>query len=362
MVRCAGGLPAFLAMPNREGKLPAIVLMHERYGLVKHTCDLAVRLARDGFVCIAPDFFYKHPDQDALHRGDVGYEMTDPEAVEYLSAAIAELAKLPQVDQAKIVVKGVCQTGRHPLVLAAERPIAAALVWYGAASQREWGTSARYPRPLDEIIAKAECPVQGIFDEADHVISLADVRKFRDALDRHDKTYRIKVYAGRRMAGSTTQCPAATGTRRRRQAGRCSWRSSTRCSRPATIAHAACRSTNASIRRTMISRRMCGWSNVRCRPRASGDPCSPVVRAGTMPRRGLWLWVPAFAGTTVFVGSKEIIGAPRWRATSRTTAGRTSSTPIPSRSIRPIGARFTSATIRRCWRSISTTRPIAAAT
>jgi carboxymethylenebutenolidase len=195
-VRCAGGLPAFLAVPKCEGKLAAIVLMHERYGLVQHTRDLAARLARDGFVCIAPDFFFKHPDQDALHRGDVGYEMTDPEAVEYLNAAIAELGKLPQIDQDKIAVKGVCQTGRHPLVLAAERPIAAALVWYGAASQREWGTSARYPKPLEEIIAKVECPVLGIFGEADHVISLADVRRFRDALDRHDKTYRIKVYGG----------------------------------------------------------------------------------------------------------------------------------------------------------------------
>jgi carboxymethylenebutenolidase len=195
-VRCAGGLPAFLAVPKREGKLAAIVLMHERYGLVQHTRDLAARLARDGFVCIAPDFFYKHPDQAALHRGDVGYEMTDPEAVEYLDAAIAELARLPQVDQGKIAVMGVCQTGRHPLVLAAQRPIAAALVWYGAASQREWGTSARYPKPLDEIIAKVECPVLGIFGEADHVISIADVRKFRDTLERHDKTYGIKVFAG----------------------------------------------------------------------------------------------------------------------------------------------------------------------
>src|SRR5580704_15153000 len=74
-IHCAGGIPAFLAMPAGGGseKIPAIVLMHERYGLVRHTCDLAERFARDGFVCIAPDFFYRHPDQDALHRGDVGY-------------------------------------------------------------------------------------------------------------------------------------------------------------------------------------------------------------------------------------------------------------------------------------------------
>src|SRR6202035_949471 len=150
-------------------KNPAIVLMHERYGLVKHTCDLAERFARDGFVCIAPDFFYKYPDQDALHRGDVGYPIKDAESSAYIATAIAELAKLPQVDRSKIAVKGVCQTGRHPLVLAAERPIAAALVWYGAASESEWNVSDRYPKPLEDIISRVECPVLGIFGEADHV-------------------------------------------------------------------------------------------------------------------------------------------------------------------------------------------------
>lgn len=195
-IRCAGGLPMFLAMPAGDSKVPAVVLMHERYGLVKHTCDLAERLARDGLVCIAPDFYYKHPDQDALHRGDVGYQFKDAEAVEHINTVLAELAMLPQVDQTKIAIKGVCQTGRHPLVFAAESPIAAALVWYGAASESEWKISERFPKPLEDIIARVECPVLGIFGEADHVISLADVRRFRDCLDRYDKTYTIKVYPG----------------------------------------------------------------------------------------------------------------------------------------------------------------------
>jgi len=195
-IQCAGGLPAFLAMPADDGKVPAIVLMHERYGLVKHTCDLAQRLARDGFVTIAPDFFYRHPDQDGLHRGDVGYPLKDDEAIEHIDAAMAELGKLPQVDRERIAVKGVCQTGRHPLVFAASRRIAAALVWYGAASENEWKVSDRFPKPLEDIIGRIKCPVLGIFGEADHVISLADVRRFRDCLDRHDKSYTIKVYPG----------------------------------------------------------------------------------------------------------------------------------------------------------------------
>jgi carboxymethylenebutenolidase len=212
-------LPAFLALPATERKAPAIVLMHERYGLVKHTRDLAERFARDGFVCLAPDFFYKHPDQDALHRGDVGYAMTDPEAADYLEAAIAELPALAPVEEGRIAVMGVCQTGRHPLVLAARLPIAAALVWYGAAGKREWEVSERYPVPLDEIIARVPCPVLGIFGEADHVISLDDVRRFRDCLDRHDKRYRIKVYPGAPHGWLNDTMPG----RYRREAAEAAW-------------------------------------------------------------------------------------------------------------------------------------------
>ena len=68
-VRCAGELPAFLAVPEMDSRGPAVVLMHERYGLVQHTRDLTERYARDGYVCIAPDFFHKHPNQAALHCG-----------------------------------------------------------------------------------------------------------------------------------------------------------------------------------------------------------------------------------------------------------------------------------------------------
>jgi carboxymethylenebutenolidase len=218
---CAGGLPAFLATPAAcDRKVPAIVLMHERYGLVQHTRDLAARFARDGFVCLAPDFFHKHPDQEALHRGDVGYPLKDGEAIEYLDAAVGELCALPQVDAEKIAVKGVCQTGRHPLVLAAERGnIAAALVWYGAANAREWEPNERYIKPLDDMVARIECPVLGIFGEADHLISLADVRRFRDSLEHHGKTYTIKVFAGAPHGWLNDTMPG----RYRREAAEAAW-------------------------------------------------------------------------------------------------------------------------------------------
>jgi carboxymethylenebutenolidase len=193
-VTCAGNMPAFVAVPNGAAKAPCVIVIHERYGLVRHICELAERFARDGYVAIAPDLYHTHPDQDALHRGDVGADISDPDAVVALNAAIDALTAFPQADTSRVAAMGICQTARLPLVLAAARPVDAALVWYGAAQPREWVVNKKYPRAFDEIIAEADCPVFGVFGETDHIISLEDVRKLRDCLDRHGKSYDIRVY------------------------------------------------------------------------------------------------------------------------------------------------------------------------
>ena len=179
---CADGMPAFVAMPESAAKAPAVVVVHERYGLVKHTCDLAQRFACDGYVAIAPDLYFRYPDQDALHRGDAGYDISDLDAVIALGHVIDALEAVPQADLSQLSIMGICQTARLPLVVAASRPIAAALVWYGAAQPREWQVNAKYPRPLDDVIASVDCPVLGMFGETDHLISFDDIRKLRDCL------------------------------------------------------------------------------------------------------------------------------------------------------------------------------------
>jgi carboxymethylenebutenolidase len=191
---CGGNMPAFVAAPDGAAKAPAVVVLHERYGFVRHTRDLAERFARDGFVAIAPDLYFRHPDQEALHRGDANCDVSDPEAAIALGAAIDAVTTIPQADPTRLAIMGVCQSARLPLVVAALRPIAAALVWYGAAQPREWAVSGKYPRALDEVIATADCPVLGMFGETDHLISLDDIRRFRDCLERHHKTFSIHVY------------------------------------------------------------------------------------------------------------------------------------------------------------------------
>jgi len=193
---CPGGMPAFLARPQASGTYPVVILMHERYGLVKHTQDLARRCASDGFVALAPNFFYRHPDQKILNAGNSRYDLTDPESVLQLKSALTALEGHPAADLSKVAVAGYCQTGRHPIVFAAEVKIAAVVVWYGAASKREWEVNATQPRALDDVIGKLPCPVFGAFGSDDHIISLDDVRRFRNALEDKRKSYEIHLYRG----------------------------------------------------------------------------------------------------------------------------------------------------------------------
>ena len=194
-ILCPGGMPAFLALPEEtEGRLPIVVLMHERYGLVQHTRDLAVKCAADGFLTIAPNFFFKHPDQAALNAGEGRYELGDVESSGYLRQTLAMLSNHPAADMTRIAVAGYCQTGRHPLVFAADENITAAVVWYGAASPREWAVTPTQPRSLADILSKVRCPVFGAFGALDHIISIDDVRRFRNALEDAGKSYDIRVY------------------------------------------------------------------------------------------------------------------------------------------------------------------------
>ncbi len=190
----AGGMPVFFAAPDHVASSPCVIVIHERYGFVRHTRDLAQRFASDGFVAAAPDLYFAHPDQEALHRGDANCDVADPDALAALEAVIDMLTTVPQADTGRLAVMGVCQTARLPLVVAASRPIRAALLWYGAAQPREWAVNSKYPRPLDDIIAAVDCPVLGMFGETDHLISVDDVRQFRDCLERHRKSFSIHLY------------------------------------------------------------------------------------------------------------------------------------------------------------------------
>jgi len=173
------------------------MVLHERYGLVQHTLDLAAKAAGEGLVALAPDLFSRWGgDKEALRRGEVRVELTDDEVAGMIGDALELLKRHPRVDPARIALIGVCQSGRYPIVVASERSeLAACVVLYGAAQQRDWEVTPWQPRSMEDMLGRLQAPALFLFGEADHVISLDEVRRLREVLESHRKSYRMRVFA-----------------------------------------------------------------------------------------------------------------------------------------------------------------------
>lgn len=195
-VKFGGGISAARALPKAKGKRPAVIILHERYGIDQHTKDLTAKLAQAGFVGLAPDLFHRFTgDRKAVLRGEQRVDLTDDGALADLNAAIDYLKRLKDVDAARIGIIGVCQTGRQPVLVAANRDdVAGVVVLYGAIGGREWQGNELRPTPIEELVAKVNCPVLGVFGEADHIISVDDVARFRNCFEKYKKSCHIRIY------------------------------------------------------------------------------------------------------------------------------------------------------------------------
>jgi len=198
MVTFGDRVEAFLAIPEKGvGPFGAIILGHERYGLVQHTLDLTAKFAEYGYVGIAPDMFSRwEGDKAALNRGDISVPLSDEDITSYMGDSLDFLLDHPLVNHDFIAAMGVCQSGSYPLLLNSVRPeIAADIVMYGGAQKGEFVLNDRRHEPYEERLGRLTAPVLGIFGEKDFLISVEDVFHLASVLMEKRKTFEIKIYA-----------------------------------------------------------------------------------------------------------------------------------------------------------------------
>jgi carboxymethylenebutenolidase len=126
---------AYLARPKKEGTYPAVLVIHENRGLQEHVKDVARRLAKAGFIALAPDLVSRSGGSEKLGFDPIAGVLgaAKPEdLVKDLSAGIDYLMTQAGVKAGKVGVVGFCFGGGYTLRLAGANPkVTAAVPYYG---------------------------------------------------------------------------------------------------------------------------------------------------------------------------------------------------------------------------------------
>jgi carboxymethylenebutenolidase len=112
-----------------------------------------------------------------------------------LDEAFAHLGALSYVDGGKIAVAGFCMSDRIALSYAAEREPGAIALFHGGLYNRDYDAEFAGQESIANFVPKISCPVLGQFGEFDPRVPLPNVRRFRNQMEEHGKSFEIRVFA-----------------------------------------------------------------------------------------------------------------------------------------------------------------------
>ena len=127
-----GTAQGYLARPAEGGPYPGVVVIQEWWGLNPNICDIANRIAAEGYVALAPDLYHGAVTAEPGEAEKLMMSMQEPQALVDMSGAVAALQARDDVVADKIGVTGFCLGGGMSLLLAMEHPaVTAAAPFYG---------------------------------------------------------------------------------------------------------------------------------------------------------------------------------------------------------------------------------------
>ena len=222
-----GQVQAFLSRPDTTGPRPAVIVIHEIFGLTDHTKDVANRFAQQGYVALAPHLFSRPSLVNDLTPANIGEAMRfnfslPRERMADAAFVQQELEKLPAESRAKVqkvrtimfggglpgesLVKdlvrarhylaaqnfvmpdkiasiGFCFGGGMSINLACETPLAACVVFYG-----------NNPDPIERVQNIAG-PVLGVYGAEDQRIN-SHLDELVRSMAQYKKDFEMRIYPG----------------------------------------------------------------------------------------------------------------------------------------------------------------------
>lgn len=182
-------IPAYLARPDARGRHPVVMVISEVFGVHEHIRDVCRRLAREGYVALAPDFFVRHGDPaaatDFAQVREIVGATSQTETLGDIDAALTWIKGQPFANARKLATTGFCWGGAVVWKACASfRQIDCGVAWYGKLSRPEAGGFMSEPDrswPL-EYVDELKAPVLGLYGGQDQGIPLSDVEAMSAAL------------------------------------------------------------------------------------------------------------------------------------------------------------------------------------
>ncbi|WP_035059224.1 dienelactone hydrolase family protein [Andreprevotia chitinilytica] len=190
-------LPAYRAQPaDTKGPLPIVLVVQEVFGVHEHIQDLCRRLAKQGYLAIAPELYFRQGDprqypeiNDLLTK--VVSQVPDEQVLSDLDAT-AQWAGQHGGDAKRLATTGFCWGGRIVWLYAAHNPaLKAGAAWYG---RLMGATSPNNPLYPIDIVQKLKTPVIGFYGGLDKGITAESIEKMRAALKAAGSNDQINVY------------------------------------------------------------------------------------------------------------------------------------------------------------------------
>ena len=174
---------AILYTPAGKGPFPAIIVIHEYWGLNDWVKEQASKLADQGYEALAIDLYRGKVATTPDMAHEIMRGVPEDRAKRDLHAAFEFLQAQPNVKKSRIGAIGWCMGGGYSLDVALQEPALAADVI-------NYGHLATDPSALEKINA----PILGLFGGQDQGITPDDVHKFEAAMKKMGKKIDIKIY------------------------------------------------------------------------------------------------------------------------------------------------------------------------
>jgi len=196
-----GEMVAYRAQPSDGKHLPVVLVVQEIFGVHEYIRDTCRRLAKLGYLAIAPELFARQGDPRQYSTipdimSNIVTKIPDSQVMGDLDACVA-WAGGNGGDTSRLAITGFCWGGRITWLYSSHNPqVKAGVAWYGRLVSPP---SANNPKHPADIAGDLKAPVLGLYGGADQGIPPETVEKMRTELAKGSpaaKTSEIKVYDG----------------------------------------------------------------------------------------------------------------------------------------------------------------------